>query len=321
MKYRRVGRTGLKVSAVSLGGWLTFGNSVDVAGTREVVAQAFDLGINSFDTADVYAQGAGEAALADALAGRPRKDYVLATKVFWPTGPGPNDKGLSRKHILESIHASLRRLKTDYVDLYYCHRWDPETPVDEVAYCMESLVQKGKALYWGVSCWTAEQIQSVQSVNGLRHRPVVDQPPYNLLDRRIEDNVLHMCKQHEMGLITFSALAEGVLTAKYLDGVPADSRASDPRSNRFITRYLAEPLRPIVKGLADLAAKAGMPPAELAVAWCLRRPEVSSVIVGASRPAQLEMTARAAERELDADLLAALDRLVEGAPNAEPPIT
>lgn len=317
MQYRRLGRSGLKVSAVSLGGWLTFGNTVDVPVTRAIVKRAIDLGVTSIDTADVYAQGACESALGETLRGIVRKDLVIGTKVYWPTGDGPNDRGLSRKHICESLHASLRRLGTDYVDLYYCHRFDGETPVEETALAMDDLVQQGKVLYWGVSCWTPEQMAAAHAVPGLRHRPVVDQPAYSLLDRRIEADVLPACARLGMGVVSFSPLGEGVLSGKYLAGTPADSRAANPRANRFIGRYLAAPVQPLVQGFVQIAQQAGVPPAELAIAWCLRRPELSSVILGASRPEQLDVTVKAVDRVLSPDVLTALDRLVKDAPQAD----
>ena len=243
MQYRRLGRSGCKVSAVSLGTWLTFGGSIHANMASAIVRRALDLGINFFDTADVYAMGAAEEQLAASLDGVPRKDYVLASKVFFPTGDGPNDKGLSRKHIFETVHASLRRLKTDYIELFQCHRFDPETPLEETVCAYRDLIAQGKILYWGVSEWTGEQIEAAVRV-ATEHgapAPLTNQPVYNLLERGIEDEVVPACVRHGLGIIPFSPLAQGVLTGKYATGdKPADSRLADERRNRFMGRYFTE---------------------------------------------------------------------------------
>ena len=230
MESRRLGRSGLRVSEVVLGSWLTFGSSVDEHATRACVRAALDAGIHTFDTADVYALGKAEEVLGRALEGIPRKDLVLATKVFWPTGKGPNDKGLSRKHVVETLHASLARLKTDYVDVYQCHRFDPDVPLEETVRAMEDLVRAGKTLYWGVSVWTgaqiAEAIRIARALGG--EGPIVNQPEFSLLDRRIEAEVLPVSRREGVGQWVFSPLAQGVLTGKYSGGArPAGTRGAD----------------------------------------------------------------------------------------------
>lgn len=298
MKYRRLGRSGTRVSEVVLGSWLTFGSSVDEAATTACVRAALDLGIQTFDTADVYALGAAERALAHALAGVPRKDVVLATKCFWPTGPGPNDRGLSRKHVLESLHASLERLRTDYVDLYQCHRFDPGTPLEETVRALEDAVRQGKVLAWGVSVWTGAQIREALALARAAggYGPVTNQPPYSLLERDIESEVLPTCRELGLGQIVFSPLAQGVLSGKYLDGArPSGSRAADKDRNRFMQQHLTSAALERVRSFVALAREAGVSPARLALAWCLHQPGVDAVIVGATRPEQVRENAGACD--------------------------
>ena len=213
MRYRTLGRTGLKISEVSLGSWLTFVKTIEKKAAADVVRRALDLGINHIDTADIYGNGAAETVLGEVLEGVRRRSYIIASKVFWPTGSGPNDKGLSRKHIHETVDVSLRRLKTDYLDILYCHRYDTEVPLEETVTAMEDLVVRGRILYWGVSCWTAKQIARACRL-ATRHKPVVDQPPYNVFDRHIEKDVLGMCAKERLGVVVWSPLAQGVLTGK-----------------------------------------------------------------------------------------------------------
>lgn len=311
MEYRVLGRTGLKVSSVSLGGWLTFGNTVDNATTKKIVHRAFDLGVNHVDTADVYAQGACESALGESLFGVRRSIYVLASKVYWPTGPGPNDRGLSRKHLIESCAASLARLKTDYLDLYYCHRYDPDVPLEETVRAMEDLIAQGRVLHWGVSCWTSAQIRDAVKL-ATRHAPVVDQPPYNVFDRHVEKDVLATCAKEGLGVVVWSPLAQGVLTGKYLAGKPKAARASNAKVNKFIDKYLTPEMTATVKKLASIAQEAGLTMIQLALGWCLRRPELTSVIVGATSVAQIEENAQVVP--LPKDVLAAVERVVKDAP-------
>ncbi|MCC6785799.1 MAG: aldo/keto reductase family protein [Planctomycetes bacterium] len=314
MQYRHLGSSGLRVSAVAFGTWLTAGNTLDLAATQRLVASAAELGINFFDTADVYARGAAEEALGAALKGRPRHTLVVATKCFFPMSDDPNDKGLSRKHVVESLHGSLRRLGLDYVDLFQCHRSDPDTPLEETCRAMDDLIRQGKTLYWGVSLWSAEQIE--RAVQLCRAEgwapPISNQPCYNLLDRGIEAAVMPRAAALGVGQIVYSPLAQGVLSGKYRRGAapPPGSRATDERANRFIGRYLGDP------GAVDrterfvrLAAELGLAPSRIALAFCLRRPEVASVIVGATSAAQLEENAAAAALALDAATLRALDEI------------
>ncbi|MBI5368639.1 MAG: aldo/keto reductase family protein [Planctomycetes bacterium] len=316
MEYRKLGRTGVKVSAVSLGSWLTLGNTVDAALTAALVRRAFELGINHLDTADVYAEGRAEEALGAALAGTPRKDYVLASKVFWPTGKGPNDRGLSRKHIREALDASLRRLRTEYLDVYYAHRFDPEVPLEETLRAMEDAVRAGKTLYWGTSCWSRPQIEKATK-NAHRYAPSVEQPRYNVFDRHVERDILPFCAKEGVGIAIWSPLAEGVLSGKYLKGRPAGSRAADDRSNYFIRTYLTPAIAEVVEKLVALAAGAGLTPAQLALGWCLSRPEINTVLVGATRAEQLEENAAA--RPLAKELLAQVQAAIEKAPQVGVP--
>jgi voltage-dependent potassium channel beta subunit len=312
MDHRRLGRGGVKVSRVVLGSWLTFGSSVDEGGTAACVRAALESGITTFDTADVYALGRAEEVLGRALAGLPRKDLVLATKVFWPTGDGPNDRGLSRKHVVESCHASLRRLGTDYVDVYQCHRFDPDVPLEETVRAMEDLVRAGKALYWGVSVWTGAQIaEGIRIARGFGgYGPIVNQPEYNLLDRSIEAEVLPVSRREGVGQWVFSPLAQGVLTGKYGKGaVPAGSRGADPQRNRFMLDDLAPATLARVERFVALAREAGTTPARLALAWCLAQPGVDAVVVGAVRPEQVRENAAAVDVKPSADLLAKIDAI------------
>lgn len=311
MQYRVLGRTGLKISAVSLGGWLTYGNTLDATATTAIVRRALDLGVNHLDTADVYAQGECETMLGRALEGVRRNSIVLASKVFWPVGPGPNDQGLSRKHIHEGCSASLRRLKTDYLDIFYCHRFDPDMPIDEVIRAMEDLITQGKILYWGVSCWTSGQIREAIRL-ARSHRPAVDQPPYNFFDRNIEKDVLTICAKEGVGVVVWSPLAQGVLTGKYLDGRPAGSRGASEKVNKFMERYLKPDVTDAARKFVAIAKQAGLTPAQLALGWCLRRPEVTSAIVGATSAAQIEETAVAGP--LPKEIIPLLDRLVRETP-------
>ncbi|MHC4340861.1 MAG: aldo/keto reductase family protein [Planctomycetota bacterium] len=310
MEYRRLGRSGLKVSEICLGTWLTFGGRLDDRGASALVRRAFELGINFFDTADVYELGKAEEQLGRALEGIPRKDYVLASKVYFPTGPGPNDRGLSRKHIGETVHASLRRLRTTYIDLFQCHRYDEETPLEETVRAFDELIRQDKILYWGVSFWTAEQIEEAMRVAAElgAHAPVSEQPPYSLMNRAIEAEVMPACAKCGLGILPFSPLAQGVLTGKYADGGrPDGSRAADEKRNVFMGKYFEGDAPARVARFVRLADETGISPARLAIAWILRRTEISSVIVGATKIRQLEENADVAHPP--ADLLSTLDEI------------
>jgi aryl-alcohol dehydrogenase-like predicted oxidoreductase len=301
---------------LALGSWLTFGGSVEQDVTDACVRAAVEGGINLFDTADIYARGAAETALGRALSPFRREDLVLATKVFWPMSDDVNDKGLSRKHVVESCHASLRRLGTEYVDLYQCHRFDPATPVDETVRAMEDLIRQGKVLYWGVSVWTASQITAACAAADRwgGYRPVSNQPPYSLLERGIEAEIVPECARLGLGQIVWSPLAQGLLTGKYAGGrIPPGSRAADVERNRFLEPMLTPANLAFAAHVAAVAADLGVTPAQLALAWVLRRQEISAAIVGVTRVGQLEENLAAAELDLSPQTVA---RVEEGLPAA-----
>jgi aryl-alcohol dehydrogenase-like predicted oxidoreductase len=317
MRYRRLGSSGCQVSVISFGSWLTVGGSIPQSLANGLVRRAFERGVNFFDTADVYARGAAEEALAVALEPIRRADYVLATKCFFPMSENVNDRGLSRKHVFESVHASLRRLKTDYIDLMQCHRFDPATEVEEVVRAMEDLIRQGKVLYWGVSCWDREQVAaacaSADRVGA--YRPVSNQPPYNLMERAIEADVLPECARLGLSQIVFSPLAQGMLTGKYAGGrVPPGSRAADEKRNGFLKPKMTPENLSRAQRAAALAREAGIAPAAAALAWVLRRPEVASAILGATRLEQLDEDLAAADLELPTELASALDALAPPQP-------
>ncbi len=315
MQYRQLGRTGLRVSTVSLGSWLTYGGAVEEATAHACTTRAYEAGVNLYDTADVYAGGRAEEVLGRWLAGIPRTDLVVASKVYFPVGEGPNDRGLSRKHIMESCHASLRRLGLDYLDLYQCHRFDDAVPLEETLRALDDLVSQGKVLYTGVSEWSAEQIRravAMQEARGLR--PLAShQPQYSLLARRIEEEVVPACRELGVGQIVWSPLAGGVLTGKYEPGAPppSGSRAAHPKLGRFVERALRREVLEAVARLRDEVARPrGLTVAQLAIAWTLSRETVSSAIVGATRPEQVEENVAAAEVELDEKTLEAIERIM-----------
>ncbi|HRK22158.1 MAG TPA: aldo/keto reductase family protein [Fimbriimonadaceae bacterium] len=298
MNYRRLGRSSVKVSEVAVGGWLTHGRSIGDDITTKIVKKAFDLGINFFDTADVYNAGEAEKALAKAIKGIRRDDIFVATKCFFPMSDRPNDRGLSRKHIVESVHNSLKRLETDYVDLMQCHRWDPETRVEETVRAMDDLIRQGKILYWGVSEWRSHQIaEAVATAEKLNaHKPVSNQPNYSMLQRYIEESVLPTCDEMGLGQVVFSPLAQGALTGKYKPGQapPAGTRGADEKSNMFMGGVLTDEVLTRIGKLEAFAKDKGAPSlAAFALAWCLRNAGVSSVIIGATRPEQVEENAKA----------------------------
>lgn len=316
MEYRKLGHSGLRVSEVSLGSWLTLGSRIDREGTREIVQRAFDLGINFYDTADVYANGEAETALGQALHGIPRPNVVIATKCFFPMSERPNDRGLSRKHIFESVDASLRRLDTDYIDLHQCHRPDPDTPIAETVQAYEDLIRQGKLLYWGVSEWRASQIVDACRQADQRNavRPISNQPQYSMLRRGIEKEVLPVCEREGLGQVVFSPLAQGVLSGKYSGGAkPGGSRAADALRNQFMGDFLRPEVVARVDDLKPVASDLGISLPQLALAWCLRQSAVSSVIVGATRVAQLEDNAKASGLRLTHETLARIDEIL--APN------
>jgi aryl-alcohol dehydrogenase-like predicted oxidoreductase len=314
VNYRHLGKYGVKVSEVALGSWLTYGGASEDDAARQCIEKAYDLGINFFDTANVYASGESEKVVGRVLAQYPRESYFLATKVYFPMGSGPNDRGLSRKHIFEQCHASLKRLGTDYIDLYQCHRYDTETPLEETLTALDDLTQQGKILYAGVSEWSAGQIShAMDYIRGAGRHPLAsNQPYYNMLGRGIEQDVIPVCEREGIGQVVFSPLAQGILTGKYKPGqpLPEGTRASDPKQNMFMNSRegkLDDAVLTKVQALLPIAQEAGLSLPQLALAWCLRQKNVSSVIIGASRPSQVEDNAGASGKILSPETLAAID--------------
>jgi aryl-alcohol dehydrogenase-like predicted oxidoreductase len=312
MDFRTLGRSGLKISEIAYGNWLTHGSQVEEEAARACVQAALDAGITTFDTADVYANTAAESVLGRALAGERRESVEVFTKVFWPTGPGgPNDAGLGRKHILESIEGSLRRLQTDYVDLYQAHRYDPETPLEETMEAFADVVRQGKALYIGVSEWTADQLRAGHALaRELRIPFISNQPEYSMLWRVIEGEVIPTSAELGIGQIVWSPIAQGVLTGKYQPGgeKPAGSRAADEKGGAgFVRRWLRDEVLERVQRLRPLADETGLSMAQLAVAWVLQQPNVSAAIIGASRPEQVHENVKASGVRLEPALMAAVD--------------
>ena len=314
MEHRHLGRSGLKVSEIAYGNWLTHGSQVAEDAALACVAAALDQGISTFDTADVYAQTKAEEVLGKALRGVRRESIEICTKVFWPTGSGANDRGLSRKHIMESAQASLRRLQTDYIDLYQAHRYDHETPLEETLRAFDDLVRRGTVLYIGVSEWRAEEIAAALKIAdqmGL-DRIVSNQPQYNMIWRVIEAEVIPLSQREGIGQMVWSPIAQGALTGKYLPGAapPAGSRATDERGSGFITHYLTDEILGRVQLLKPVAQQAGLTLPQLAVAWTLQNPNVSAAIVGATRPEQVRENAKASAVRLDPVVLRQIDDIL-----------
>ncbi|MFG6196686.1 aldo/keto reductase family protein [Nonomuraea sp. JJY05] len=311
MEFRHLGRSGLKVSEISYGNWLTHGSQVEEDAAKQCVQAALDEGITTFDTADVYAATKAEEVLGRALKGVRRESLEIFTKVYWPTGPGQNDRGLSRKHITESINGSLRRLQTDYVDLYQAHRFDYETPLEETLKTFDDLVRQGKVLYIGVSEWTADQIaQALKIADEMGFdRIVSNQPQYSMLWRIIEGEIVPLSEKEGIGQIVWSPIGQGVLTGKYLPGQqpPEGSRATDDSGSAMIARFMNDDVLTRVQELKPIAGDLGLSMAQLAVAWVLQNPNVSSAIVGASRPEQVRDNVKAAGVKLEADVLKRID--------------
>ncbi|GLY93318.1 aldo/keto reductase family protein [Actinoplanes sp. NBRC 103695] len=322
MEHRHLGRSGLLISEIAYGNWITHGSQVEEDAATACVRAALDLGITTFDTADVYAGTRAEAVLGRALQGQRREGLEIFTKVYWPTGPGPNDRSLSRKHIMESINGSLRRLQTDYVDLYQAHRYDYTTPLEETMQAFADIVHGGKALYIGVSEWTASEIRAGwELAQDLKIQLVSNQPQYSMLWRVIEAEVVPTSIELGIGQVVFSPIAQGVLTGKYQPGKqpPAGSRATDDKSGaNFISRLMTDEVLTTVQGLRPLAEQAGLTMAQLAVAWVLQNPNVSAAIVGATRPEQLEDNVKASGVKLDDDLIKAIDQVTQSIAEFDP---
>jgi voltage-dependent potassium channel beta subunit len=314
MHYRRLGRSGLKVSEISLGAWVTFGHQIDEQTAIDLIHDAFSQGVNFFDNADIYANGLAEIVMGKAICDLPRQDLVISSKAFFPTSSGPNGRGLSRKHLIDAVHQSLRRLGTDYLDLFFCHRFDPDTPIEEVVQTMDILVRQGKILYWGTSEWEAPQIVHAYGVarqNGWI-QPTMESPQYNLFRReRVEEDLAPICKEFGLGLTTWSPLNFGLLSGKYNDGIPAGSRASLPDMGWIRDQITPERVAEL-RQLTALAEELDITTAQLAIAWILRRKDVSCVISGATRPEQLDENLGAAEAadKLTEDVLEQIEVVV-----------
>ena len=312
MEYRRVGRSGLLVSEIGLGSWLTLGSAVGTRGSDDLVHRAFELGVNLFDTADVYENGAAEEALGRAVRHLPRSQLVLASKCYFAVSERANEAGLSRKHVVESVDATLRRMGIDYLDLHQCHRFDPEVPLEETVRAYEDLIRQGKLLYWGTSHWTGEQLAAACEIADRTggYRPICNQPGYSILERDPERELLPRCGDLGVGQLAFSPLAQGALTGKYAGGaLPAGSRAEDAKRNRWMGDLLSDTSLERVEKLRPLADGLGLSLARLALAWCLRDPGVSSLIVGATRTEQLEENCAASGVALPAEVLARIDEV------------
>jgi aryl-alcohol dehydrogenase-like predicted oxidoreductase len=326
MEFRRLGRSGLSVSEISYGNWLTHGSQVEEEQAHACIKAALDAGITTFDTADVYANTVAESVLGRGLAGQRRESLEIFTKVFWPTGPkGPNDKGLGRKHIMESAHASLKRLGTDYIDLYQAHRFDHTVPLEETMTAFADLVRQGKVLYIGVSEWSAEQIaRGAALARELKIPFISNQPQYNMLWRVIEEQVVPTCEREGLSQIVWSPIAQGVLTGKYKPGqpLPAGSRATDEKGGaQMVQRYLRDEVLTRVQKLQPLAEQAGLTMAQLAVAWVLQNDNVASAIIGASRPEQVQENVKASGVKLDDDLMRAIDEVLGDVVERDPGLT
>lgn len=316
MNYRKLGRYGLKVSEVALGGWLTHGRTLDDGTTSNIVERAFELGINFFDTADVYNQGEAEKSLAIAIKSLKREDLVVGTKCFFPMSDRPNDRGLSRKHIYESVHNSLKRLQVDYIDIMQFHRLDLDTPVDETVRAIDDLIRQGKVLYWGTSEWPAHKLtEAVLTARELNaNPPASNQPIYNMLTRYIEEAVIPVSEQYGIGNVVFSPLAQGVLTGKYLPGQQpaAGTRAADDKSNMFMANLMNDQTLSRVQELKAYVEGLGYTMPQFTLAWCLRKKAVSSVIIGATSIEQVEANVAGSGLVLDEDVWTKAENILAG---------
>ena len=327
MKYRFLGKSGLQVSALSFGSWVTFDEQLDESLAHECMSAAYDAGVNFFDNAEVYAGGQAEILMGKAIqkAGWTRSDLVVSTKIFWG-GSGPNDRGLSYKHIIEGTNAALERLQMDYVDLVFCHRPDPDTPMEETVRAMNQIISDGKAFYWGTSEWSAEQIRDAYGV-ARRERlipPTMEQPEYNMFHRdRVEKEYAPLYEDIGLGTTIWSPLASGLLTGKYNDGIPDDSRLA-LKSYKWLREMLQsegwDERIEKTRNLAPIAADLGCSMAQLALAWCLKNPNVSTVITGASKPEQVveNMEALALEEKMTAEVMERIESVLDNAPQPEP---
>lgn len=313
MKYRNLGKCGAKVSVISLGSWLTIGGTVDNKKSGNLIKLGFEKGINFFDTADVYNYGMAEITLGKSLKDFRRQDLFIASKCFGKMSADPNDKGLSRKHIFESVHKSLKNLKTDYIDLYQCHRYDPDTKLEETCRAFNTMIEQGKILYWGVSEWSKNEIKNSLEIceKYNLHKPVSNQPQYSLLSRGIESNgVLDICREQGIGLVVWSPLAQGVLTGKYnKKKIENDSRLKDKKNNAFVKNFVNDENLNKVGELIKLSDKTGISVSNLALAWCLRDETVSSTITSATKESQLKENIKASETELSEEILTEIEKI------------
>jgi L-glyceraldehyde 3-phosphate reductase len=317
MEYRRLGSSGLKISEISLGSWLTYGTKVEADAAKACIRTAYEHGINHFDCAVVYGSQPheAEAVVGEALREFPRHTYTVTSKVFWKVGPSTYDQGLSRKHIIERVEMSLKAMGLEYIDIYYAHRYDPETDLEETLRAFDDLVAQGKILYYGFSEWTAAQFENAARIVDKRNlrRPVASQPVYNMLNRYIEKEVMPVCAREGIGQIVFSPLAQGVLTGKYKPGtpLPEGTRAADPKVGKSMQRYVSdEELLAKVQRLRPVAERNGLTMAQLAIAWVLQRPEVTSALIGASRPEQVVENVKASGVKLSAEDLKEIDAIL-----------
>jgi voltage-dependent potassium channel beta subunit len=316
MEYRRLGKAGIKVSAISIGAWLTYGNEVEYETAQQCIRTAIDNGINFVDVADMYGKGKAEEVVGKIIQDYQRSDLVISTKAYWPMSDDINDRGLSRKHIFESVHKSLKRFNTDYVDIFFCHRFDEETPVEETVRAIEDLIQQGKILYWGTSMWTAANITKgvamSKAVNA--NRPVVEQPMYNMLDRDVVEGELEATvKNSGMGLVVWSPLAMGLLTGKYDDGIPENTRATTIDSEWIKSQFSDDRIEK-ARGISALAREMGVTPASLALAWALKHPSMSSVITGATKPSHVEENIKALDVEVTDEIEAKIEDILQNKP-------
>ena len=323
MEHRKLGNSGLYVSEIAFGNWITHGSQVEQDAAIKCVRTALDCGITTLDTADVYAGTKAESVLGKALKGVRRESYELFTKVYWPTGPGKNDRGLSRKHIMESVHASLKRLNTDHIDLYQMHRFDYETPLEESLSAFDDLIRQGKVMYIGFSEWNAEQIADAIKIQDQRGytRFVSSQPQYSMLWRVIESKVDPLCRAEGIGQIVWSPIAQGVLTGKYLPGkkAPKGSRATDKKGGaNMISGWMRDEVLTAVQKLQPIADREGLTLAQLAVAWVLQNPNVSAAIIGATKPAQIKENVKASGVKLSTETMREIDSVLGSIPEKDP---
>ncbi|MFW9855253.1 MAG: aldo/keto reductase family protein [Candidatus Thorarchaeota archaeon] len=318
MEYRRVGKTGLKISEIAIGAWLTYGGSLEKDASKPCITTAIEQGINFIDIADVYARGNAEQVVGEILIEEiyNRKDLVLSSKVFWPMSRAVNDRGLSRKHIMESVESSLDRLQTDYLDIYFCHRFDKNTPLEETIRAMSDLVEQGAVHYWGTSVWPAVQLErAVWMAKDLGcHPPVVEQPRYNMLDRYIELDVLETCRRNGIGIVCWSPLSGGLLTGKYSENIPEGTRGASKQLQRVMTE---ENLRKVAE-LQSIASELGLTVGQLALAWILRHDTISCAITGATKSEHVLENVKASSQQISADVLAKIEEILENQPKSNP---